>query len=119
MRILVDGCLSPATVGRLKDAGHDVDWVGAWTQDPGDRDILMLAREAERVLVTIDRGFGALAMRQRRAAVGLIVIRRTQAIDHAWLAGRVIRLHEHDLQGGAVIIATPSKIRVRWPPADA
>lgn len=119
MRLLVDGCLSPATVERLTEAGHDVEWVGAWPRDPGDREILMASRRAERVLVTIDRGFGELAMRQRRASVGLIVIRRTNAIDHAWLVSRVIRLHMQDLAAGAVIVAMPSKIRVRWPPADA
>jgi predicted nuclease of predicted toxin-antitoxin system len=119
VKLLVDGCLSPATVERLLAAGHDVEWVGTWERDPGDREILTLSREAERVLVTTDRGFGALAMRERRAAVGLIVIRRTAAIDHAWLTSRVIRLHEPDLTAGAVIVASLTKIRVRWPPADA
>ncbi|HYC89166.1 MAG TPA: DUF5615 family PIN-like protein [Thermoanaerobaculia bacterium] len=119
MKLLVDGCMSPATVERLVTDGHDVEWVGAWTRDPGDREILTFSREAERVLVTIDRGFGALAMRGRRASVGLIVIRRTAAIDHAWLVNRVIRLHAADLAAGAVIVASLTKIRVRWPPADA
>lgn len=115
MKLLIDGCLSPATVERLLDAGHDVEWVGDWPADPGDVDVLHVAYEAGRVLVTIDRGFGALITYERRPHAGLIVMRKVLSVDHAAIVHRVIAAHEQELMRGAVIFATPRKFRVRWP----
>jgi predicted nuclease of predicted toxin-antitoxin system len=115
VRLLIDGCLSPATVERLLDAGHDVEWVGNWPTDPGDVDVLHAAHEARRVLVTIDRGFGALTTYERRGHSGLIVIRKALSIDHASIVVRAIATHEQELLRGALIFATPHKFRVRWP----
>lgn len=115
MRLLIDGCLSPATVERLIDAGHDVEWVGDWPADPGDVDVLRAAHEVRRVLVTIDRGFGALTAYQRRGHSGLIVMRKALSVEHASIVVRVIAAHEEELERGAIIFATPHKFRVRWP----
>jgi predicted nuclease of predicted toxin-antitoxin system len=43
---------------RLVDAGHDVVWMGDLGPDPGDEEILNLAREQQRILVTLDKDFG-------------------------------------------------------------
>ena len=111
--------MSPATVRRLRDAGQDVEWVGAWPKDPGDPNVLAAAHTARKVLVTIDRGFGALSVRDGQPHDGMIVIRKTDAIHHAALVLRVLELHSDDLARGAVIIATLERIRVVWPKPDA
>jgi hypothetical protein len=43
-------------------AGHDVIWAGDWSDDPGDEAILARASEERRVLVTLDKDFGELAI---------------------------------------------------------
>lgn len=49
----------------LEAAGHDVVWVGDWDRDPGDREILFQARSEGRILVTLDKDFGELAIEGR------------------------------------------------------
>jgi predicted nuclease of predicted toxin-antitoxin system len=46
----------------LQSAGHDVDWAGDWTEDPGDEEILERAHREGRVLVTLDKDFGELTI---------------------------------------------------------
>ena len=43
----------------LEGAGHDVVWTGSWEADPGDEEILAHAVREGRVLVTLDKDFGA------------------------------------------------------------
>jgi len=44
----------------LTAGGHDVAWVGDWSEDPGDEEILAHAGREQRVLVTLDKDFGEL-----------------------------------------------------------
>lgn len=61
MKLLLDTCLSPRTRDALVAAGHDAIWTGDWNPDPGDEAILFAQREA-RILVTLDKDFGELAV---------------------------------------------------------
>lgn len=49
----------------LAAAGHDVIWAGDWPSDPGDEEILDQAAAQGRVLVTLDKDFGELAVPSR------------------------------------------------------
>jgi len=49
----------------LTRAGHDVEAVADWSQDPGDKDILSRAAQASQVVVTLDKDFGELAVVHR------------------------------------------------------
>lgn len=60
MKLLLDSCLSYVTVEELRRAGFDVEWTG--DNDPGDPAILARAHTERRVLVTLDKDFGELAM---------------------------------------------------------
>lgn len=111
--------MSKTVEAALRSAGHDVEWVGGWSADPGDPDILAIAYSQGRVLVTIDRGFGALAVLEHRPHAGIIVIRKTPAEEHAAVCLRAIRDRAEDLRNGAVVIATSERIRARWPDPSA
>jgi predicted nuclease of predicted toxin-antitoxin system len=41
---------------------HDVIWTGDWSEDPGDDEILAHAHREGRILVTLDKDFGELAI---------------------------------------------------------
>jgi hypothetical protein len=45
-----------------RSAGHDVVWAGEWHEDPGDEEILERAHVEGRILVTLDKDFGELAI---------------------------------------------------------
>jgi hypothetical protein len=60
--VKLDTCVSAALQPILAEVGHDVIWTGAWEKDPGDDEILAFARREGRVLVTLDKDFGSLAV---------------------------------------------------------
>ena len=72
MRWLLDGCVWGKAADQLRIAGHDVVWSGDWPEDPGDEAILAIADSEQRVLVTIDKDFGELAVRRGLAHHGIL-----------------------------------------------
>ncbi|MDA1129612.1 MAG: DUF5615 family PIN-like protein [Chloroflexi bacterium] len=53
-------------------AGHDVAWAGEWIEDPGDEEILRLAHSESRILVTLDKDFGELAVLHQQPHSGIL-----------------------------------------------
>ena len=62
MKVLLDTCVWGGAKQPLEAAGHDVIWSGDWPSDPGDEEILAQAYREGRVLVTLDKDFGELAV---------------------------------------------------------
>ena len=62
MKLLLDTCVWGGALRRLREAGYEAEWTGEWDRDPGDREILQLAHEQNRVLVTLDKDFGERAI---------------------------------------------------------
>jgi predicted nuclease of predicted toxin-antitoxin system len=62
VKVLLDTCVSGYVTSELQAAGHDVVWSGDWLQDPGDDTILETAQRGGRVLVTLDKDLGELAI---------------------------------------------------------
>ena len=44
-------------------------WFGDWSRDPGDEEILAIADQERRILVTLDKDFGELAVAEPLVAV--------------------------------------------------
>jgi len=65
MRLLLDACVWGGARAELEAAGHDVVWIGEWNEDPGDEEILARAYREGRILVTLDKDFGELAIVHR------------------------------------------------------
>ena len=62
MKVLLDTCVWGGAAETLAAAGHDVRWMGDTEADPGDEVIMRIAHEENRVLVTLDKDFGELAI---------------------------------------------------------
>jgi len=60
VRFLVDRCAGHRLAEWLRTQGHDVVEVSGLGPDPGDRAILEMAAQQDRILVTIDTDFGRL-----------------------------------------------------------
>jgi predicted nuclease of predicted toxin-antitoxin system len=67
MKVLLDSCVWGGAVAELKAAGHDVIWTGEWPKDPGDEEILKHAHDEQRILVTLDKDFGEIAILHKAA----------------------------------------------------
>lgn len=113
MRVLLDSCVSSALTEPLRAAGHDVVWVGDWSEDPGDAAVLDAAIAQGRALVTLDRDFGELAILRGTKHSGIVRIVDVRVRDQAARCIGVIESFENDLENGAIITIEPTRVRVR------
>jgi predicted nuclease of predicted toxin-antitoxin system len=113
MRLLLDACLSPRVAEALAAAGHDVEWAGSRAEPAEDRELLERAYAAKRILITLDRDFATLAVALGYAHCGII---RLAGSQHAEVIQRLVERFAPDLQRGAVITASPTRVRVRVTP---
>jgi len=115
MKILLDSCVWGKALAELEAAGHDVVWSGDWPRDPGDEEILARAREQRRVLVTLDKDFGELAVFRGAPHCGILRLVNISARQQAAVCRRVFAIHESELAAGAIITAEPGRLRIRLP----
>ena len=116
MKVLLDSCVWGGARLSIQLAGHDVIWAGDWLEDPGDDVILARAHGEQRVLVTLDKDFGELAILQNRPHSGILRVVNFPAQRQADVILRVLSLHGAELSTGAFVTAEPGRLRVR--PAD-
>jgi predicted nuclease of predicted toxin-antitoxin system len=113
MKVLLDSCLCADAADRLRQAGHDVLWAGEMPKDPGDEQLLDLAARSGRVLVTLDKDFGELAVVKRTLHRGLIRLVSVRAKDQGHMVERLLATYEKELAAGAILIAEPRRVRIR------
>ena len=116
MKILLDTCVWGGGGEILEAAGHDVVWAGAWDIDPGDDEILARAYREGRVLVTLDKDFGELAIVHGQPHAGIVRLVNWSAHQQASICLTVLIRYGAELQAGAIVTAEPGRVRVR--PAD-
>lgn len=75
MRWLVDECVDAELVKQLRHRGHDVVYVAADGSGSTDPQVLLRAREEDRVLLTEDKDFGDLVFRFRLALPAVVLLR--------------------------------------------
>lgn len=95
--------------------GHDVVWTGSWPRDPGDEEILARAFAEERVLVTLDKDFGELAILRNLRHFGILRLVGFRAEKQAEVCAAVLSSHGVELLAGALITAERGRLRVRAP----
>lgn len=115
MRVLLDTCVWGGAIGDIQAAGHDVLWAGEWDEDPGDEEILARAHDEGRVLITLDKDFGELAVVRRIPHSGIIRLVNFPARQQGRVALQIIAHYGEELRSGAIITVDSRKIRVRPP----
>ena len=113
MRLLLDACVWGGALSELTANGHDVIWVGEWSQDPGDDEILGQAHAASRILVTLDKDFGELAVLHQRPHAGIIRLVNWPARQQAQICLYVLDHYGEELKRGALVTAEVGRIRIR------
>jgi predicted nuclease of predicted toxin-antitoxin system len=113
MRLLLDSCLSGKAARALRDFGHDVVWVGDWPADPGDAAILSWARDENRILVTLDKDFGELAIVRGESHCGIVRLVDCSVTRQAALCDLVLARHGESLVEGGIVTAEPGRLRIR------
>jgi predicted nuclease of predicted toxin-antitoxin system len=115
LKLLLDQGLPRSTVERLSlrgiEAVHTADIGLASAPDA----ILASAREADRVVVTLDADFHSLLVRSGEGAPSVIRLRidRSTAELVADLVVMVLERCQDDLEGGAMVSTDGVRVRVR------
>lgn len=113
MKVLLDTCVSPLAAHVLRTAGHDAATTLDWPKDPGDDEILAFAAREGRVLVTLDKDFGALAVLRGQRHCGIIRLVGFRAADQGATCVSIMLRYASDLGKAAIITVEPGRVRIR------
>jgi predicted nuclease of predicted toxin-antitoxin system len=114
MRFLADENISRLVIERLRAMGFDVASVATMSPGASDNDVLAAARSEGRILITEDRDFGELVVRQRPGVHGVVLLEldRLSNAAEADLVRTVVSANADKLAGNLVVIE-PGRVRVR------
>jgi predicted nuclease of predicted toxin-antitoxin system len=118
MKLLLDTCVSKGAVNMLKASKHEVVWTADWPEDPGDEEILARAYQEDRILITLDKDFGELAIVRGKPHSGIVRLVNFSARQQGIVSNRVIELYGKELQSGAIVTVEPGRVRIRPPDED-
>lgn len=114
MRLLLDSCVSARACAFLRDRGHDVLYAAELPADPGDAPLLARAHSEERILVTLDKDFGDLAVQHGAKHSGILRLVMVRAADQGLSCALVVESPVGvDLLKGAIVVCEPDRVRVR------
>ncbi len=114
MKFLADENIHADIVLWLRSQGHDVLYAAESLTQRSDEELLAIAREEKRVLVTDDKDFGELVFHRRLVSRGIVLIR----LENPRIGDRLQRLAEvwNDVETQAenkFIVISQRKVRVR------
>lgn len=110
---MLDSCVWGGALHALRARGHDVEWVGERSVDPGDDRILAEAAANGRVLVTLDKDFGELAILRRVPHCGIIRIVGIAARGQAERIDWVVANFAEALTSGGIVTVDSKRVRIR------
>ena len=115
MKVLLDSCVWGLAKAELQTAGHDVSWTGDLSQDPGDEEILAQAYREQRVLVTLDKDFGELAIRHSLPHCGIMRLVNIPARQQGAVCQQMLLQYGDELTRAAIITVEAGRVRIRPP----
>lgn len=117
MQFLADESCDFAVVRALRRAGHDVAAVADVARGAKDPEILRLAREQGRVLLTEDKDFGWQVYVAGKGGVGVVLIRFPASLRRT-LGSAVLEAVERLSQeiGRSFAVIEPGRVRVSATP---
>ena len=115
MKLLLDTCVSRSAQVELKSAGHDVLQTGESASDPGDEEILAQAHREKRILVTLDKDFGELAIVRGHGHSGIVRLVGVSAKRQGPICRTIVEQYGEQLATGAIVTVEPGRVRVRSP----
>lgn len=114
MRFLLDVCASSQRMqSALVDQGHDV--LSALDRNPraADEELLALAMEERRILVTEDKDFGELVFVRRLPHPCIIRFVEMTVLEKVTAMQELIDRHPDAMSEPALIVVTGSRVRIR------
>ena len=76
MRFLADENIPRASVTNLQQSGYDLQWIADFSPGISDEQILLIAQEQDRIIITFDRDFGELLFKKKITfRIGIIYLK--------------------------------------------
>jgi len=113
MKFLIDVNASGALANWLIEQRHDVAKVADKNPKMSDERILRWALLEDRIIVTTDKDFEEMIWRQKKPHRGILRLENLPRKERIKLLRDTLVHHGHDLESGAIVIASTSKYRVR------
>ncbi len=113
MRVLLDTCIWGPAKALIAAAAHDVIWTGDWDKDPDDDEILVKAVKEGRVLVTLDKDFGTLAVRDACPHSGIVRLVDIPARSHGIVCVELFDQYSEELIAGDILTVEADRVRIR------
>ena len=114
MRFLLDQSADFRLIPHLLRLGHDVQAISReYPAGLPDDEVLAVAHREHRILITADRDFGELVVRQHRPHAGVMLMRLPGASLQSKIARLTYVLARYADQLTQVIVVTDRRVRVR------
>jgi predicted nuclease of predicted toxin-antitoxin system len=115
MKILLDTCVWYGVRDALIATGYDAVWSGDWSKDPGDVEIMAIAYRENRVLVTLDKDFGELAIVRKQPHCGIVRLVNLSTRQQVAVCLHILNRYSEELQSGSILTANLNRVRIRLP----
>ena len=86
---------------------------GRLARNPGDDEILAIARAEERIIITRDKDFGTLVVRDKLPSCGIVRLVELPPTREADLCLEVLGRHASELARGSLITLDAHRVRLR------
>ena len=114
MKFLLDVPVGREIAEWLQEQGYDVSEVRTIDPALSDLAILRLARAQSRIVITTDKDFGELAVRQGEAHCGIVRLPDVRATERKAMLSTLIEHYREALERGAIIpTALPKSINAQ------
>ncbi len=114
MQILADENIPRSTVQTLRESGHDVLWIREASPGITDPEVMHIAVDEQRIIVTFDKDFGELAVTGNTQNPPAIILLRISKPSPTVAAAAVDRvLNSRDDWLGHLTVIDDTHIRMR------
>jgi predicted nuclease of predicted toxin-antitoxin system len=113
IKFLADVNVEKPIVDYLSKLGYDIKWIPDYDCEMFDGELLQMANEEQRILITNDKGFGDLVIMQKKLSVGAILFRvKGQGSQEKIKLVRKLLMGYRDKLLNHYVIISKSKVRV-------
>lgn len=112
LKFIADVNIEKRIVDYLLENGYDVKWIPDYECEMTDEELLKVANEERRILITNDKDFGELTFLQKKHSIGIILIRvkNQQTRIKLDLVSKLLVKHKRKILNHFIVI-TESKFR--------
>jgi len=115
VKFLLDVCAGGRLRLWLERRGHDVAEVRRRSPSLGDSDVVAWAWEEERIIITVDKDFGELAVAKGQPHCGIIRLPDLPFNERVALLEHILLRFGDALAKGCIVTASRTRIHVRRP----